>query len=216
MPSRYTAVLGSILRPRQAAGWLLPELKGALARTHVQVEGLQPLQATPGDRFQGVYAATGDALNATLYLRLLLHDLVDVHVGLGVGALDEVRPRASPRDGDGPAWWNARDAREAAANRERRAGMPAGWRTAVYQDGRGHPTLESVVMLREHVLTRMDDRDVDLILSLLDGSTVTEAARAVGISQQAASLRLRTKGGYALLRSWQQLKGITLHPPNPR
>ena len=205
MEPHYTAVLGSILRPRQAASWVLAEVKGALSRTNAQVEGLQPLQATPGDRFQGVYAAAGDALNATLYLRLLLHDLVDVHMGLGVGPLDEVRPEASPRDGDGPAWWNARDARDAAAGRERRAGMPAGWRSTVYRDGREHPPLASVVMLREHLLTRMDDRDIDLVLSLLEGSTVTEAARGVGISQQAASLRLRTKGGYALLQSWRQL-----------
>lgn len=206
MSADYAAVVGSIVRPRGAEGWLLAEVKGALSRISGQVEGPQSLQATPGDRFQGVYEGAGDALNAALYLRLLLHDLVDVHVGIGLGSLDEVRQEASPRDGDGPAWWDARDALDAAVDRQRRRGLPRGWHTAVFRDGDADPALNGLVMLREQLLSRMDDRDVYLVLALLDGSTVTEAARDVGITQQAASRRLGANGGYALVQSWQQMK----------
>ena len=207
MTPRYAAVLGSVLRPRTAEDWLVAELKGALARTNARLEALQPLQATPGDRFQGVYAQAGDALNAILHLRLLLHDLVEVDIGLGLGPLDKVRPEASPRDGDGPAWWSAKDALGAAADRASRSGVPAGWRTAVFEGGSPDGALEGLVMLREHLLGRLDDRDVYLVLSLLDGATVTDAAREAGITQQAASRRLRMNGGYALLQSWHQMTG---------
>jgi hypothetical protein len=206
MSADYAAVVGSIGRTRTDEGWLLAEVKGALSRTNARVNGPQPLQATPGDRFQGVYESASDALNATLYLRLLLHDLVDVHVGIGLGSLDEVRPEASPRDGDGPAWWDGREALDAAADRQQRRGLPQGWRTAVFRDGDADPVLDGLVMLREQLLSRMDDRDVYLVLALLDGASVTEAARDLGISQQAASRRLGTNGGYALLQSWQQMK----------
>lgn len=206
MSAEYAAVVGSIVRARADEGWLLAEVKGALSRTNARIPGPQPLQATPGDRFQGVYERASDALNATLYLRLLLHDLVDVHIGIGLGSLDEVRPDASPRDGDGPAWWNAGDALDAAADRRQRRGMPQGWRTAVFRDGGADPALDGLAMLREQLLSRMDDRDVDLVLALMDGTSVTAAARDVGISQQAASRRLGANGGYALLQSWRQMK----------
>lgn len=67
--------------------------------------------------------------------------------------------------------------------------------------------LEGMLLLRDQILHGMDERDAGLVVALLDGATVTDAASQVGISQQAASRRLRSNGGYALVRSWDLLDG---------
>jgi hypothetical protein len=237
----YAAVIGDVVGSRRMQpGVLLRRLRTALQRTNARVTALQPLQPTLGDEFQGVYRRLGQALNATLLVRLLLHDVTDVRFGVGWGTFTRWDPDRAPFEQDGPAWWSARAALEAALAQERRTGIPAGLRTAVRlgTDGLPHErtraaaeeagetlvpaspylgdpipldldlelVLEGLVLFRDHVVHTLDGRDVGLVLALLEGATVTDAAARVGISQQAASRRLRANGGYGLVRSWELLE----------
>jgi len=173
--------------------WLDSELTGALRLANEMVPAVVPLELAGLGRFQGSYDGAGRALNALLLVRLVLHGLAEVRGGVAAGP------------GQGPGDAERRALAEALAEAGRREGAratPGGWRTTVAAD----PGLDGVAMFRDLVLSRMDERDVLLVLALLEGSTVTAAAGAVGISQQAASRRLQQNGGYALLRSWRQVE----------
>ncbi len=219
----YAAVIGDVVGSREAGEDLFDRLDDALARTGERVPGLQPLQVTIGDEFQGVYQSLGAALNATLLVRLLLHDVVDVRFGVGWGAFTRWSAERTPYEQDGPAWWAAREALESVERHESAAGTPHGWRTEVRfgaarseaPAGAGaacapvvavDDALQALLLCRDHILARLDARDVGLVRALLEGATATMAAQQVGISQQAASRRLRSNGGYALLRTWRLLE----------
>lgn len=232
----YVTVIGDVVGSRQADPDLFDRLQDALERTNARIHAMQPLQVTVGDEFQAVYRRLGDALNAAILVRLLLHETAEIRFGVGWGTFTRWNSERSPFEQDGPAWWAARDALKAIRKQESGFGVPAGWRTGIRlrheppSDGEGDlnwhmpveaddpqrrslgmsidAAVESLVMLRDHVFARLDERDVQLVLALLaDGVTVTEAARSIGISQQAASRRLQMNGGYALLRSWRIFEG---------
>ena len=219
----YAAVIGDVVGSREAGQDVFERLDDALARAGERVPALQPLQVTIGDEFQGVYEALGPALNATLLVRLLLHGVVDVRFGVGWGAFTRWSAERTPYEQDGPAWWAAREALEAVERHESETGTPHGWRTEVRLDaarseapaaagGADAPAiavdgaLQALLLCRDHILARLDARDVGLVRALLEGATATMAAQQVGISQQAASRRLRSNGGYALLRTWRLLE----------
>lgn len=233
----YAAVIGDVIASRRVprAAMLPRRLQDALERANRRIGAVQPLQPTIGDEFQGVYARVGSALNATLLVRLLLHDLTEVRFGVGWGGFTSWASGRAPYEQDGPAWWSARAAIEAVREQERRPGVPANWQTAVRLPAESPVdtvessqealfeaqeyliearsltidpglVLEGVVMFRDHVLGMLDDRDVALVLALLDGATAKDAAGSAGISQQAASRRLRENGGYALLKGWELLE----------
>ena len=73
---------------------------------------LSPLRITVGDEYQGLFATVGDAVAASLVLRVSLLPVVDVRHGIGWGVAETLS--TSPLVEDGPAWWAARDAIEAA------------------------------------------------------------------------------------------------------
>jgi hypothetical protein len=222
-PSVPAVLVGRVVAAGEDGPWLASELEGALVRTNEMVPAAVALQSTGEGGFRGAYESGGPALNAVLLVRLFLHGLAEVPA---VVALRLVSPSSSGLEeggagsgeedpaskGNALAWEAAAGTLPRAAGLEAARGTPLGWRTAVVELGasRGHPRaptppLASVAMLRDFVLSRMDERDAHLVLALLEGSTVTAAARAAGISQQAASRRLQANGGYALLRSWRQL-----------
>ncbi len=178
---------GQVAGGYEAGSWLERELRGALTRANRMVPTRHPLQATEGGAFGGRYSGPDPALNALLVVRLFLHGLAEVEAGIGP---------------DPPA---AAAALSEAGRRDSRRGTPVGWRTAVVEPGGEAAGLDAVAMFRDLLLYRMDERDARLTLALLEGASVTAAARAVGISQQAASRRLRSNGGYALLQSWEKV-----------
>ncbi len=79
---------------------------------------LQPLRSTVGDEFQGVYATLGDALARVLLIRLALPTDLDCRFGIGSGGIASVPSGDRDDLQDGSAWWSAREAIEAAHERE--------------------------------------------------------------------------------------------------
>ena len=128
----YAAVIGDLVGSRQAAAGLFDHVTAALTRVNDRIEALQPLQITIGDEFQGVYRGLGAALDATLLVRLLLHGTADVRFGIGWGGFTRWNPDRAPFEQDGPAWWAAREALDAARAQESGAGLPVGWRSVDY------------------------------------------------------------------------------------
>jgi len=67
-----------------------------------------PLRITVGDEYQGTFATVGEALHASLRLRVGLLPEHDVRHGIGWGEVTVLQDE--PRVEDGPGWWAARDA----------------------------------------------------------------------------------------------------------
>lgn len=93
-------VVGSRRAPDREA--LHRTLVDALAAVDRAVPALDPLVVTVGDEFQGVYATVGDAVLASLLLRLHLLPGVDVRCGIGRGPVTVVDAGRTPalQDGD--------------------------------------------------------------------------------------------------------------------
>src|SRR5687768_8996179 len=77
-----------------------------LATTAAQLPGLQPLEPTVGDEFQGAYRTLADATRAALLVRLALLPAIDVRCGIGLGDADVYDAARRPLLQDGPAWWS--------------------------------------------------------------------------------------------------------------
>ena len=106
-------------RPLRAAR---PAHRGARGRRTTALRPVVPLRITVGDEFQGCFATVGEAVHASLWLRLHLAPAQLRH-GIGWGAVAVLADE--PRVEDGPGWWAAREAIEAVKARRRPAGHPA-------------------------------------------------------------------------------------------
>ena len=95
-------------------------VEAALRQVDDAVPSLTGLRVTVGDEFQGSYATLGEALDAGLRVRLALLPDVDTRVGIGRGSVTTLDPDRGIEDG--PGWWAARSAVEAA---EEAAAKPA-------------------------------------------------------------------------------------------
>ncbi len=111
-------------------------LTEVLAQANATLAPEADLRVTVGDEFQGTFATVGQALHATLWLRLHLAPRADLRHGVGWGAVQLLADE--PRVEDGPGWWAARraieEAKAAAGGRPhgpcaRRTPGRRGWRT---------------------------------------------------------------------------------------
>ncbi len=237
----WAAVLGDVVRSKRH----LPEreelqrrVEDALASVNERIPAVQPLQPTIGDEFQGIYRDVGEALKATLLVRLSLLGFADVRFGVGWGRI--VMPhRGSPFSQDGPAWWSAREAIHRVSAEPGRRGRPKGGRTAFLSGyERERPPAEVEARIREHgaggtspavglfapepealvnaslvcrdeFVSGMDDRDARIVLSALEGRSHGEIARSEGISQSAVSQRMTRNGAYAVVAATEALEEAT-------
>lgn len=188
---------------RQSVHDALLEALGEAARGDGVVD---PGRITVGDEFQGSFTTLGQALAATLRLRLTLLPEVDVRIGLGWGEVttldDDTR--------DGPGWWAAREAIGWVKTAQTK-GVTAHVRTAYRSEsatGVEPHALNAALMTRDHLLGSLDDRARRLFLGLLGARPQRDLAEEEGISPSAVSQRVRAEGLGLLLLVEDDLAAI--------
>lgn len=210
MTSSTVALIGDLVGSREHPSRRVVQegMLRALDEVNRRVEAVQPLEPTIGDELQGVLGSVGDALLATLVLRLALPADLDVRCGLGAGRIEVVGASAYGLTQDGPAWWAARAAVDSVKARERR--LPALRTWLADPDGpqearMDHDLVNAYVLCRDEIVTGLDARGRRLALGLLDGRTHADLARAEGVSASAISQRVRRDGLTALVASAGQV-----------
>ena len=193
------AVIGDVIGSRRLAdrGGAQTRVVEALADVSRTLPGVQPLEATVGDEFQGAYASLGEATRCTLLVRLALLPGIDVRCGIGVGDATVFDAQRTPWLQDGPAWWAARRAVDTA---KRLGGRPASrhvrsWACAM--DPEGNPaddtgtvplaTVNAYFSLQDFVLAGMQPRQVRLLAAVLRGEPQREIADREGVTKSAVS-----------------------------
>lgn len=165
-----------------------------------------PMRITAGDEFQGIFASLGDALRATLRLRLALLPVVDIRQGIGCGPVTVLGQ--SPRIEDGPGWWAARAAIEEVEAQERRAPSRVVRTAFVRADGVDGPdpdAINAALMLRDQVIAGLSERSLSVLDGLMEGRQQQEIADDLGISPSAVSQRIRADGLGILLSTDEML-----------
>lgn len=195
-------LIGDLVHSRRAGdrGALHDRLATALEEVNVLLGPVTPLRVTVGDEYQGGFATVGDALRASLRLRLALAPEADVRHGLGWGEVTVLQEE--PRIEDGPGWWSARDAIHDVERAEGRAGSRL--RRTVFRRAEATPgpdpaTLEAMLILRDQIVGGLDDRSLLVLRGLLTGVTQRDLAAELGVSASAVSQRVRSDGLAALV-----------------
>lgn len=205
IPGSWAALIGDVVRSKQAPDRrrLQAQLEEALRRVNTALDPEQPLTATIGDEFQGLFQSVEEAIEATFRLRILLVDNLDFRAGIGWGELAIVDPARTPLGQDGPCWWRAREALELVARTEQSNQAPTSLRTACCGDRDEERHMNSMLVLRDQVLAGIDGSDAIIIQALLDGHTQLAAAETLGVNQSSVSRRMQAHGLAALLRARQ-------------
>ncbi|MFQ6170504.1 SatD family protein [Oryzobacter sp. R7] len=203
-------LIGDVVDSRGAANRraLHRAVEKALVDVNAVVPSLGELRVTVGDEFQGAYATLGGAIEAALRVHLELLPGVDTRFGLGRGAVTTLDARRGIEDG--PGWWAAREAIEAAAQSAGSAATRT-TRTAV-RAADDDPTVAAVnaaLLCRDHLVGSLSDRSLRLLRGLMDPHTTqSELATLEGISASAVSQRVRADGIGAVLAAHELLRAL--------
>ena len=168
-----------------------------------------PLRIGTGDEFQGIFATLGDAISATLRIRLALLPDVDVRQGIGWGRV--VVLAEEPRVEDGPGWWAARSAVEVLEGYERKAPLRAVRTAYVAADGEPGPSpalVNAALMARDQIVSGLSERSMSVVGGLLRGRQQQEIADDLGISPSAVSQRIRADGIGVVLAADELVQGL--------
>lgn len=183
-------------------------LVAVLAEVGADGVALDAPAVTVGDEFQARYAALGPALAAAFRIRLGL--LPDIDVRIGVGAGEVITLDALRGIGDGPGWWAAREAVEAAeadaqaaAHRSRRTA----YRSAVPDER--VDAVNAALECQDHLVGLLSNRSLTILRGLMSGTTQVELAQREGISPSAVSQRVRADGLAVILESAGLLAGLS-------
>ena len=176
------AVIGDVIGSRRLADRRGAQARIAevLAEVGGAVRGLQPLEATVGDEFQGAYGTLGDATRATLLVRLALLPTIDVRCGIGVGEVTVFDERRTPWLQDGPAWWAAREAIEWMAG-SRRAGV------RTWLGGPEAAVANAHLLCRDALVDRLNERGWRMLRAALQGESQRRVAEREGVTKSAVS-----------------------------
>ncbi|WP_323792393.1 SatD family protein [Nocardioides sp.] len=148
------------------------------------------LRITVGDEYQGTAPTVGAATGIALALRLALLPTYDVRHGIARGGAAVLDKKAGIEDG--PGWWAARDAIEAAEDRAQRAvtrGSRTAFRSADPDEQVG--ALEAALLARDELVSRLDERSLSVLRGVLSGRSQRELAAEEGVSASAISQRVR-------------------------
>ena len=167
----------------------------------------QPLHATVGDEFQGVYPTLSVALEGTLLARLALPAGVDCRFGLGLGEVVDVGEGVVGAIQDGSAWWRAREAIDEAHTREdgRTPSVRSWFRSADTKNAQ-QSLVNAYLLARDQVVGAMSDRARRLAFGTMIGRSQAELANSEGITQSAVSQSLRRSGGASLIAAVEELR----------
>lgn len=186
-----------------------------LDRVNSELRPPTPVRMQVGDEYQGVFASLGDALHASLTVRLALLPAADVRHGIGRGRIEVLSEE--PRVEDGPGWWAARAAIERVEAAEARPGERS-LRTAYVADrdtggtGAAASSEESAVnaalVLRDHLVSGLSERSLSVLRGLLAGESQRDLAGTLGISPSAVSQRVRADGLAAIIAAHDLTRGM--------
>lgn len=204
-----TMVIGDLIGSRNATDRraLHRQFERAIAEVNDRFDPPTPMRVTVGDEYQGVFATLGDALSATLWVRLALRPLGDVRHGLGRGEIQVLGTQ--PRVEDGPGWWAARAAIEHVEQAEGRAATRT-LRTAVVDPSPGSSVdlVNATLLLRDELVSRLGERSLSVLRGLLHAQTQRDLADELGISASAVSQRVRADGLGAILAAHELMKDL--------
>jgi SatD family (SatD) len=205
-----SVVIGDIVGSRAADDRqrVHDHLVAALETVRSLVPPERGMRVTVGDELQGVYATLGEALDAAFLLRLHCLPEFDVRLGIGRGGVTVLEEARGIEDG--PGWWAARDAVEAAEESAARAATRT-LRT-VYRSAEADPLQDAVnaaLLCRDHLVGSVSDRSVRLLRGLMEPDTTqAELAAREGISASAVSQRVRADGLGSVLEAQELLRGL--------
>ena len=191
-----------------------------LDRVNTELRPPTPVRMQVGDEYQGVFASLGDALHASLTVRLALLPTADVRHGIGRGSIEVLSE--DPRVEDGPGWWAARAAIERVEEAEGRPGERSLRTAYVAAGGAGddagdgaadgwsseEAAVNAALVLRDHLVSGLSERSLSVLRGLLDGESQRDLAEALGISPSAVSQRVRADGLAAIIAAHDLTRGM--------
>ncbi|SOC49689.1 SatD family (SatD) [Blastococcus aggregatus] len=217
MTTHVFTVLGDLVasKSHERRGEVQDRVVAALSEVDGMLPGVQPLEVTIGDEFQGAYGTLADAVRASLLIRLTLLPEVDSRFGIGSGPVTVFDADRRPISQDGPAWWAAREAIDHVHRYQQRSAHARGVRTWFVPGPPGGGEDASVaqrfvnahLLCRDALVPRDDARAVALLRGWVLGRTQVELAEEAGISQSAVSQRLARMGAFAVRDAAELLAG---------
>jgi hypothetical protein len=183
-----------------------------LDRINTELRPPTPVRMQVGDEYQGVFASLGDALHASLTVRLAMLPGADVRHGIGRGSIEVLSE--DPRVEDGPGWWAARAAIGRVEEAERRPGERSLRTAYVAAHDAAVPASEeaavnAALVLRDHLVGGLSDRSLSVLRGLLVGESQRDLAEALGISPSAVSQRVRADGLAAIIAAHDLTRGMS-------
>lgn len=183
------ALIGDLVGSRRSTSRSVAQagLETALRATSVLVPPVDRLETTVGDEFQGVYADLGQAVLASLLVRLNLPAPMDARCGVGVGEREVYGADRTPMLQDGEAWWSARAALDTLGG-----GSARSCRTAYddrYAVGAAGPAelVNAFLIVRDGLVDRLNDRSRRMLRRSLEGASQHQIATEESISASAVS-----------------------------
>jgi len=205
-------LIGDVVSSRRAddRARLHDRLMAVLEAVNETCSPTTPLRITVGDEFQGAFATVGQALQASLRLRLGLLPEHDVRHGLGWGEVEVLQEE--PRVEDGAGWWAARDAIHEVQRAQEHPGSRS--RRTVFRaepgvQGPDADLVDAVLVLRDEAVGALSERSLSVLRGLLVGQTQRELADVLGISPSAVSQRVRSDGLAALVDADRKLGRVS-------
>ena len=211
MPNKRPAftLIGDLVESRFVAdrASLQKQLEKVLRRANKTLEPPGPFRSTIGDEFQASFDNPAAAIGASLLIRLALlrETNIDSRYGLGAGAVQTL----SGRSQEGPGWWTARDAIEAAAAM---AEVPhtSFVRTQFISyeedDGAEAAALNAFLFCRDAMVDRMRQPSRNRLYGLMCGWPQARIADEEGTTQSAISQSLARSGASAIALAQRRLE----------
>lgn len=204
-------LIGDVVASRRAGDRrdLHRALTEALGEAGDGFDAPSALRITVGDEFQGAFADLGSALAVAWRLRFALAEVAQLRFGLGFGPVEVLDPRTGIEDG--PGWWAAREAVEAA---KALAATPAtqqvrtAYRPAPGVGGPDAGAVNAALLCRDHLVGSLSERSQRILAGLVAGRTQAEIAATEEVSASAVSQRVRGDGLMAVLAAQDLLEGV--------